>query len=270
MKKSENLLTNKRLVIKVGTAVLTENGKLSLTRLEALVDLIAKLKNEKGYEVILVSSGAVGAGFTTLKLDKTDIANKQALAAIGQPLLLKNYKKNFSKHSISCAQMLLIADDFDSRKRTKNAQNVMEILLKNSILPIINENDVIANDELLFGDNDQLAAHVTYYFKADMLAILSDIDGYYDKNPHHFDDAKLLKNVSFICEDDLQMSHTANSQFATGGIVTKLKAANFLMEHNIPMYLSSGFDLTNAYDFLLNGNHKSGTVFKTKCKDIDE
>ena len=254
----------KRLVIKVGTAVLTQDGQLALERMNNLVKLIAKLKNEKKLEVILVSSGAVGAGYTTLKLDKKIIANKQALAAIGQPLLLKHYKKRFKEHDITCAQMLFIADDFDSRKRTRNAQNVMEILLENNILPIINENDVIANYELLFGDNDQLAAHVAYYFNADMLAILSDIDGYYNKNPREFDDAVLQKFVHEISENELEMKHSANSEFATGGIVTKFKAADFLMKNNIPMYLTSGFDLTHAYDFLVDGNHKIGTLFKVK------
>ena len=254
----------KRLVIKVGTAVLTQDGKLATQRMQNLVNLIAKLKNENDLEVILVSSGAVGAGFTSLKLDKTILANKQALAAIGQPLLLKNYKKMFKEHNITCAQMLLIADDFDSRKRTANAQAVMEILLENKVLPIINENDVIANYELLFGDNDQLAAHVAHHFKADMLAILTDIDGYYDKNPREHDDAKLLSEVYDIAPEELEMKHTANSEFATGGIVTKLKAADFLMNCGIPMYLSSGFDLTNAYEFLCDGNHNNGTIFKPK------
>ncbi len=254
----------KRIVIKVGTAVLTQNNELALERLGNLVDLIAKLKSEKKYEVILVSSGAVGAGFTKLKLDKKQISNRQALAAIGQPLLMKNYKKKFEEYDIKCAQMLLIADDFDSRKRTKNAQNVMEILLSNNIVPILNENDVIANYELLFGDNDQLSAHVAFHFKADMLVILSDIDGYYNKNPREFADAILQKNISFIDDSELEMKHTPNSEFATGGIVTKLKAAKFLMDNNISMYLSSGFDLTNAYDFLIEGNHKSGTLFKAK------
>ena len=253
----------KRLVIKVGTAVLTQDGQLALERMDNLVNLISKLKNEKNLQVILVSSGAVGAGFTSLKLDKKIVANKQALAAIGQPLLLKHYNKRFKQHNIVCAQMLFIADDFDSRKRSKNAQNVMEILLDNNILPIINENDVIATEELVFGDNDQLAAHVAYYFKADMLAILSDIDGYYNKNPREFSDAILQKNISQIDSSQLKMKHSANSEFATGGIVTKLKAADFLMKKGIPMYLSSGFDLTNAYDFLVEGNHKSGTVFQS-------
>ena len=264
MEHSGVLPAKKRLVIKVGTAVLTQDGQLAIERMGNLVDLIAKLKNEKKIEVILVSSGAVGAGYTSLKLDKKIIANKQALAAIGQPLLLKHYKKRFIEHGIICAQMLFIADDFDSRKRTKNAQNVMEILLENNILPIINENDVIANYELLFGDNDQLAAHVAYYFNADMLAILSDIDGFYNKNPREFNDAILQKEVFEIEQSSLEMKHSANSEFATGGIVTKLKAADFLMKNGIPMYLTSGFDLTNAYDYLVDGNHNSGTIFQAK------
>ncbi|MCT7908495.1 glutamate 5-kinase [Arcobacter lacus] len=252
----------KRLVIKVGTAVLTEdNKKLALDRIQNLVKLIAKLKNEKNLEVILVSSGAVGAGYTVLQLDKKILANKQALAAIGQPKLMKTYQEMFEEYGITAAQMLFIADDFDSRKRSKNAKNVMENLLKNKILPIINENDVIATEELI-GDNDQLAAYITHYFKADMLAILTDIDGYYDKNPREFSDAKLQKIVNEISQDELEKVPSANSKFATGGIVTKLKAADFLIQKNIPMYLSSGFDLTNAYDFLVENNHNSGTIFK--------
>lgn len=254
----------KRVVIKVGSAVLREDNKLAFNRMENLVTLISKLKNEKDTEVILVSSGAVAAGNITLNLDRKEVINRQALAAIGQPLLMKYYKQYFAEFDIKCAQMLLVAEDFDSRKRSKNAKDVMEVLLKNNILPIINENDVIANEELLFGDNDQLAAHVAYFFDADILAILSDIDGFYDKNPNEFDDAKILKNVNYIDESELLMKHTANSEFATGGIVTKLKAADFLMKRNKSMYLSSGFDLTNAYDFLVDGNHKSGTVFKTE------
>lgn len=256
----------KRLVIKVGTAVLTEdNKKLAFNRIQNLVELISKLKNEKNLEVILVSSGAVGAGYTELKLDKKILANKQALAAIGQPKLMKTYQDMFENYGIIVAQMLFIADDFDSRKRSKNAKNVMEILLQNKILPIINENDVISTEELI-GDNDQLAAFVTYYFKADMLVILTDIDGYYDKNPREFSNAVLQKNVYEISQDELQKKESANSQFATGGIVTKLKAADFLMQKNITMYLTSGFDLTNAHDFLLKNSHNSGTIFHSNSQ----
>ena len=252
----------KRLVIKVGSAVLREDNLLAVQRLNNLVDLIAKLKLEKNLEVILVSSGAVAAGNTKLDLDRTQIINRQALAAIGQPLLMKHYKKRFAEYGLSCAQMLLVEEDFDSRKRSDNAKDVMEILLANNIVPILNENDVLANDELLFGDNDQLGAHAAHFFDADMLAILSDVDGLYDSNPHENTDAKMRKIVDYIDDDELQMKHSPNSEFATGGIVTKLKAANFLLQRNKMMYLSSGFDLTNAYDFLLNENHKSGTLFK--------
>ncbi len=254
----------KRIVIKVGSAVLREDNLLAVQRLNNLVDLIAKLKLEKKYEVILVSSGAVAAGNTVLNLDKKEVLNRQALAAIGQPLLMKHYKKRFREHGLKCAQMLLVEEDFDSRKRSANAKGVMEILLSNNITPILNENDVIANKELLFGDNDQLAAHAAYFFDADILAILSDIDGLYDCNPHENPDAKMRKIVDFIADDELQMKHTPNSEFATGGIVTKLKAANFLMQRGKTMYLSSGFDLTNAYDFLVDENHKSGTLFIPK------
>ena len=251
----------KRLVIKVGTAVLTQGEELALQRMKNLVNLISTLKNDKNLEVILVSSGAVGAGYTELKLDKTILANKQTLAAIGQPKLMKTYQEMFQEFGITVAQMLFIADDFDSRKRSKNAKNVMEILLQNKVIPIINENDVIATEELI-GDNDQLAAYITHYFKADMLVILTDIDGYYDKNPREFSDAKIQKIINEISQDELDKKPSANSKFATGGIVTKLKAADFLMQKNIPMYLTSGFDLTNAYDFLVDNNHKSGTIFK--------
>lgn|SRR5574344_199926 len=251
----------KRLVIKVGTAVLTQGEELALQRMKNLVNLISTLKNDKNLEVILVSSGAVGAGYTELKLDKTVLANKQTLAAIGQPKLMKTYQEMFQEFGITVAQMLFIADDFDSRKRSKNAKNVMEILLQNKVIPIINENDVIATEELI-GDNDQLAAYITHYFKADMLVILTDIDGYYDKNPREFSDAKIQKIINEISQDELDKKPSANSKFATGGIVTKLKAADFLMQKNIPMYLTSGFDLTNAYDFLVENNHNSGTIFK--------
>ncbi|WNL33553.1 glutamate 5-kinase [Arcobacter cryaerophilus gv. pseudocryaerophilus] len=251
----------RRLVIKVGTAVLTQGEELALQRMKNLVNLISTLKNDKNLEVILVSSGAVGAGYTELKLDKTVLANKQTLAAIGQPKLMKTYQEMFQEFGITVAQMLFIADDFDSRKRSKNAKNVMEILLQNKVIPIINENDVIATEELI-GDNDQLAAYITHYFKADMLVILTDIDGYYDKNPREFSDAKIQKIINEISQDELDKKPSANSKFATGGIVTKLKAADFLMQKNISMYLTSGFDLTNAYDFLVENNHKSGTIFK--------
>jgi glutamate 5-kinase len=249
----------KRLVIKVGSAVLTEGGTLAMDRLDNLVEFIAQLKAE--YEVIFVSSGAVAAGYTSLPLDKKEVANRQALAAIGQPLLMRHYKDRFRKLGVICSQMLLTADDFDSIKRTRHAKNAIEVLLKNGVLPIINENDVTATEELVFGDNDQLAAHAALKFDADMLVILTDIDGYYDANPKTTPGAKLLKQVSEIPSEALEASHTPNSEFATGGIVTKLKAADFLLENGKQMFLSSGFDLSHAKEYLLNMRHAGGTLF---------
>ncbi|QOG11770.1 glutamate 5-kinase [Arcobacter sp. FWKO B] len=249
----------KRIVLKVGSAVLTQDGKLALDRLQNLVDFIAKLKSY--YEVVLVTSGAVAAGYTALKLDKKVVSNKQALASIGQPMLMKEYQKRFNECDVICSQLLLTADDFDSRKRTIHAKNAIETLLTHKVLPIINENDVTATDELVFGDNDQLAAHVTYYFEADMLVILTDIDGYYDDNPHTNSNAKLQKIVTSIAEDELSMIHSPNNEFATGGIVTKLKAANFLLQKDKQMFLTSGFDLTYAKEYLIDGVHNRGTLF---------
>jgi glutamate 5-kinase len=250
----------KRLVLKVGSAVLTEQNRIAKERLQNLVDFIALLMSE--YEIILVSSGAVAAGYTNLKLDKKIVANKQALASIGQPFLLTQYAKKFEKHNIFVSQLLLTADDFDSRKRTEHAKNAIEVLLINKVLPIINENDVTATEELVFGDNDQLSAYVSYYFNADMLVILTDIDGYYDKNPKEFEDALLLKSVNNIDEADLKQQASPNSSFATGGIVTKLKAAKFLLDRDVPTFLSSGFDLEFAKDFLIDKKQTKGTLFK--------
>ena len=249
----------RRLILKVGSAVLTEDGVLALERLRNLVNLISLLKEE--YEVILVSSGAVAAGYSLLKLDKHIIANKQALASVGQPLLLDTYRRKFSKYNILCSQVLMEATIFEDSTRLNHARDAIGILLENNVVPIINENDVTATDELVFGDNDQLAAYVTEYFDGDMLVILTDIDGYYDKNPHENDDAILQKEVTYIDECELEAKHSSNSEFATGGIVTKLKAADFLMKNKKNMFLASGFDLSGAYEFLLNSHQTKGTLF---------
>jgi glutamate 5-kinase len=250
-----------RVVLKVGSHVLTQDGKIARDRMLALVELIVELK-KSDYEVILVSSGAVAAGYTQLPLDKSTVANKQALAAIGQPLLLKMYQEKFAKYDTICSQVLLSAEVFDSRKATKHAKAAIDTLLANGVVPIINENDTVSIEELVFGDNDRLSAHVTHYFDAKMLVILSDIDAYYDKDPNCYDDAKVHKVVTNISEDELNASHTPNNEFATGGIVTKLQSANFLMQHNKQMFLASGFDLSDVKSLLIDGKHKGGTLFR--------
>ena len=256
-------MQKKKVVVKVGSAILVENQLINKTRMEALVKLIAKLRDK--YEVILVSSGAVAAGYTKIKLDKNHLPNKQALAAIGQPLLMQTYTDLFAPYGIVVAQVLLSAYDFDSRKRTQNARNAMEVLLQSNVLPIINENDVTATGELSllleFGDNDQLSAHVAHFFNAEILAILSDIEGYYEENPIINPNAKIYPKVEKISQEELKAQTTPNNIFATGGIVTKLKAADFLLKNNRKMFLSSGKRLEILEKFLLEGIQLSGTLF---------
>ena len=248
------------IVIKVGSAVLTQDSELALDRLKNLVDFIVKLKNK--YDVILVSSGAVAAGYTLLKLDKNIVANKQALASIGQPLLLDTYRKKFNKYNILCSQVLLEASLFNDNNRLNHAKDTVETLLNNNVVPIINENDVTAIDELVFGDNDQLSAHIAFHFNSSLLVILTDIDGYYDDNPHTNKNAKLQKYVTNISDEELNAEHSSNTEFATGGIVTKLKAADFLMKNKKNMFLTSGFDLKYVSSYLLDDNYIKGTIFK--------
>ena len=250
-----------RIVIKVGSHVLTENGTVAKERMRDLVELIASLMR-KGQEVILVSSGAVSAGYTVLPLDRWSVGNKQVLAAIGQPLLLKMYQEKFAKYEILCSQVLLSAGDLDSKKRTHLAQVAIDGLLGNGVVPIINENDVIATEELEFGDNDQLSAYVAQNFNAELLVILSDIDALYDKDPRAFSDAVVRREVNAISQEELNAPTTANNEFATGGIVTKLKAADFLLKNNKKMFLATGFDLRDVKSFLLDDKQIGGTLFQ--------
>ena len=250
-----------RIVIKVGSHVLTENGSVAKERMLALVELIADLKAD-GKEIILVSSGAVSAGYTQLPLDRSVLANKQALAAIGQPLLLKMYQEKFAKYNILCSQVLFSADVFSSTKHVNNAKVAIDTLLENAVVPIINENDTVSVEELVFGDNDRLSAHVAHYFDASLLVILSDIDAFYDKDPNKYEDAKRREVVHTILDEELNAEHTPNNEFATGGIVTKLQSADFLIKHGRDMYLASGFDLASVRSFLLDKTHCGGTLFK--------
>ena len=251
-----------RIVIKVGSAVLTNKNQIARDRMMNLVTLIAKLR--KKYDVVLVTSAAVAAGYAALKLDKSKHIGKKALAAAGQPILMSSYKMMFDIFNIDTAQILLTEDDFDSRKRTEMFQEIINAHLNNDIVPIINENDISSTPEQLFGDNDQLSANVTQAVKADLLVILSDIDGYYDKDPSKYEDAKLFKVLDELPEEALNASMTPNDPFATGGIVTKLKAADFLMQYGKKMLLCSGFDLSACESYLLEGKHTLGTLFKPK------
>ena len=249
----------KRVVVKVGSAVLTQNGEIALERMQSLVNFLAELKDS--YEVILVSSGAVAGGYTKLKLDRSVLANKQALAAIGQPILMKKYAKKFEQYAVIVAQVLVTAANLNKQDDVQRVKNTIDTLLKNGALPIVNENDATATEELVVGDNDQLSAYIAKISGADMLVILSDIDGYYNKDPRKYTDAKILKVVNSISQEELQKEVTPNNVFATGGIVTKLKAASYLMQNSISMFLASGFELDDVKSFLLKNTHKGGTLF---------
>jgi glutamate 5-kinase len=248
-----------RIVVKVGSAVLTENGEIALKRMQDLVTFLSDLKKEN--EVILVSSGAVSAGYTALKLDRNIIKNKQALASLGQPLLMDRYTKKFAKYNLLCSQILVTAANLNKADDIQRVKDTIEVLLHHNVIPIVNENDATATDELEVGDNDQLSAYITKNIDADLLMILSDIDAYYDADPRKVSSAKVLKIVEQISESELSKEATPNNIFATGGIVTKLKAAAYLQESNIDMFLASGYDLSDAKSFLIEKIHKGGTLF---------
>ncbi len=251
-----------RIVIKVGSAVLTENAKIATERMQALVDFLAELK--QNHEVLLVSSGAVSAGYTQLKLDRSVLANKQALAAIGQPVLMDKYAKKFAQHNIITSQVLVTAANLKKADDILRIQNTINTLLDNGVIPIINENDATATDELEVGDNDQLSAYIAKHLDSQRLVILSDIDAYYDADPRANANAKVRKIVHEISQEELSKDVTPNNFFATGGIVTKLKAAAYLLDADIETFLASGFDLSDTKSFLLRGEHRGGTLFTRK------
>ncbi|TLD81762.1 glutamate 5-kinase [Helicobacter sp. MIT 05-5293] len=251
-----------RIVLKVGSSTLCDGTTIHTDQMNALATLIKDLRQY--YDVILVSSGAVAIGHTKLCINKNTLQNKQALASIGQPLLIESYRKSFESHQIHIAQLLLAGHDFDSRKSTDFARGTIDALLANNVLPIINENDAIAISEIVFGDNDRLSAYIAYYFGAKLLIILSDIDGYFDKNPHQYDDAKILSLVNHIPQQTLEAQHTPHGQFATGGIVTKLMAADFLLQKGSAMFLSHAHKLHIVRDLLLEHKQTSGTLFCPK------
>ena len=259
MSQEKKSLQLRRVVVKVGSAVLTENGAVALERMRALVAFFAELHKEN--EVILVSSGAVAAGFTKLKLDRSILKNKQALAAIGQPELMKMYAKKFSQYNITTAQVLVTAANFQKIDDINRIKNTVNTLLENGVIPIVNENDATATEELVVGDNDQLSAYMARHTDSNILVILSDIDAFYDSDPRANSDAKVRKIVDAISQEELSKEVNPNNEFATGGIVTKLKAASYLLNADLSMFLASGFDLSDVKSFMIDGIHNGGTLF---------
>ena len=177
---------------------------------------------------------------------------------------MKKYAKKFASHNIITAQVLVTAANLNKSGDIKRVKNTVDTLLSEGVLPIVNENDATATEELVVGDNDQLSAYITNHINADTLVILSDIDAYYDDDPRQNQNAKVLKIVNKIDENELKKQATPNNVFATGGIVTKLKAADLVMKHNKSMFLASGFDLSDVKSFMLEAKHIGGTLFTSK------
>lgn len=258
-----NTKNKKRIVIKLGTSTLThKTGRLNIRRVEKLVKVIADIKNS-GLDVILVSSGSIGLGMGKLGLTTrpSDTPTKQACAAIGQCELMYMYDKMFSDYNLVVAQLLLTKYILLEERR-KNVENAVEKLLEKGVIPIVNENDTVAIDELELemGENDSLAATVATIAGADLLVILSDIDGLYDKNPNENPDAKLISVVSEITDELRQNAGGAGSSLGRGGMITKLNAAQIAMEAGIDMAILNGSNPDSLYD-LLEGK-SVGTYFK--------
>jgi len=228
---SRDLSEVKRLVVKVGTSSIThDTGRLNLSQLEKLARQLTDLYNQ-GLEVALVSSGAIGAGVGKLGLSRRPrtIPEKQAVAAIGQGLLLHMYEKFFAEYGMTVGQVLLTREDFADRRRFLNARNTLLALLQMGVIPVINENDTVAVDEIKLGDNDNLAALVAGLLDADLLILLSDIDGLYTGDPRTDKDARLIHQVTEITPEIEALAGGAGTKRGTGGMATKIQAARMAM-----------------------------------------
>ncbi|MDR1568720.1 MAG: glutamate 5-kinase [Streptococcaceae bacterium] len=261
----------KRIVVKVGTStLLLPNGKLNLSCFDRLAFVLSDLNN-RGYEVILVSSGAIGVGLNELGLSSRpkEIPKQQAIASVGQVQLMNLYTNQFKLYGQITSQLLLTQDVTSFPESRENVINALNALIDMQIIPIINENDSVALDELdhetRFGDNDKLSAIVAQLISADLLIMLSDIDGLYDKNPNIYDDAKIIPNLRVITPEILQIASGAGSRFGTGGMTSKLKAAEFLFENQLDMVLTSGKNPDIIFDVLKGKN--IGTYFESEEKD---
>lgn len=257
-------LKTRRIVVKVGTSTLTyENGKVNLRRLEKLCKVLSDLHNS-GKQVILVSSGAIGIGVGKLNLSERpkETRYKQAVAAVGQCELMFLYDKLFGEYNNSVAQVLLTKNILTNDHSKQNVVNTFQTLLEMGIIPVVNENDTVAIDELVgsnFGDNDNLSAIVADLIGADMLVILTDIDGLYDSDPRKNPDAKKISVVNCIDDKIREMAGGSGSNRGTGGMATKLTAAAAATSAGINCCVMSGNDPENIYK-LIDGE-EIGTMF---------
>lgn len=251
----------KRIVVKVGTSSLThDTGKTNFKRIENLVRVLADLMN-MGNEVILVSSGAIGVGVGKLGLTEkpTSTRQKQALAAIGQASLMSIYERFFIEYGYSTGQVLLTKFVLDDETRYISARNAFQTMIDYGVIPIVNENDVISTYEIEFGDNDTLSAYVANLVNADMLVILSDIDGFYNGNPND-DNSRLIPVIEEITDEIRNCAGGEGTRRGTGGMKTKLKAAELVCENGIDMIITNGSQPENLYKVV--EGETVGTLFK--------
>jgi len=257
----------KRLVVKVGSNVLTEDHGLNLKAIRSISRQICRLI-DSGLEVILISSGAMASGVKKVGLDKRpdEIPKRQAIAAVGQAGLIMEYEKAFARYHKKVAQILLTGDDLNNRRRYLNARNTLCMLLSWKVVPIINENDTVMIDEIQFGDNDNLAAMITLLMDADILVNLTDIDGLYTKNPRKYPDAELIPLVSTIRENIVKVAGDIPGPLGTGGMLSKINAARKVTASGIPMVIANG----GKPDILLKlfSGKEIGTFFVSKKKKL--
>ena len=250
-----------RIVIKVGTSTLAhKTGRMNIFLVEELCKIISDLKNI-GHEIILVSSGAIGMGMGKLNFKErpSDIPTKQAAAAVGQCELMYTYDRLFSQYNHTTAQMLVTGADLKNEERHRNFENTLSRLLELDALPIINENDSVATEEIVIGDNDTLAAIVSVSIKADLLILLSDIDGLYTADPRKDKTATLLSVIENLTDDVMALGEGKGSELGTGGMKTKLHAAQIVTNSGIDMVIANGSDPMKLYD-IVNGQ-SVGTRF---------
>ncbi len=258
----------KRVVVKIGSGVLTLNHGLNVDIIEKTSYQIAQLRN-KGVEVIIISSGAIACGVKKIGLERRPdgIPARQAAAAVGQAGLILAWEQAFEKFDHKVAQLLLTREDLSHRKRYLNARNTLNQLLAWNIIPIINENDTVVFEEIKLGDNDNLAAMITLLMDADVMINLTDIDGLYDKDPRVHDDAKLLSTVSTITSDMENAAGGIPGNLGTGGMLSKVKAAKKLSRAGIPMIIAGGLN-PNIITDIVSGRDK-GTFFIPGSKHLN-
>lgn len=244
MSRLETVKQIKRIVVKVGTSSLTyPNGTMHFSQMEKLVRQLAELTH-LGYEVVLVTSGAIGAGVGLMNLSERpkSVADKQAIAAIGQLHLMHLYQKFFSEYGKRIGQILLSKDDILNKKRSQNARNTFDSLIAYGTIPIVNENDAVVVDEIKVGDNDTLSAYVSQLIHADLLILLSDIDGLYTDNPRTNANAVKLDEVDMITSEILALAKGSGSSLGTGGMSTKLTAAQIATKAGTHMIIANSFE----------------------------